>query len=135
MIKPGWVRVNFNYFISEDEFQFILEAVHLIANHGWRLLPHYRFDASTAVWRHRRGLAQPPMSLHAIDYSQGGLSHPHGERNTASKADYASYVEEAHQLFATAGASVEAAEEILEAEAESLRWFPLPHEIRDQIPI
>ncbi|MBA3360855.1 MAG: aminotransferase class V-fold PLP-dependent enzyme [Acidimicrobiia bacterium] len=135
VIKPGWVRVNFNYFISEDEFQFILEAVHLIANHGWRLLPHYRFDASTAVWRHRRGLAQPPISLHEIDYSQGGLSHPHGERNTASKADYASYVEEAHQLFATAGASVEAAEEILEAEAESLRWFPLPHEIRDQIPI
>jgi len=129
VIKPGWVRVNFNYFISEDEFQFILEAVHLIASHGWRLLPHYRFDSSTAVWRHRRGLAQPPMSLYEIDYSQGGLSHPHSERTTASTADYAIYIEEAHQLFATAGASVEAAEEILEAEAESLRWFPLPQEI------
>ena len=26
-IKPGWVRVNFNYFISEAVFEFILDAV------------------------------------------------------------------------------------------------------------
>ena len=32
VIKPGWVRVNFNYFIDDNEFQYILEAVHLIAN-------------------------------------------------------------------------------------------------------
>ena len=37
-IKPGWVRVNFNYFISEKVFDFILDAVHLVANEGWRLL-------------------------------------------------------------------------------------------------
>lgn len=133
VIKPGWVRVNFNYFIGEDEFSYILESVHLIAEHGWRLLPHYRFDAATAVWRHRRGLAQPPISLHEIDYSLGALSRPHLERSKASKSDYASYIAEALELFATAGASVETAEEILEAEAELLRWFPLPQEITDQI--
>ena len=38
-IKPGWVRVNFNYFIAEAVFEFILEAVHLVATHGWKLLP------------------------------------------------------------------------------------------------
>ncbi|HEY7583658.1 MAG TPA: aminotransferase class V-fold PLP-dependent enzyme, partial [Acidimicrobiia bacterium] len=45
VVKPGWVRVNFNYFISEEEFEFIVEGVHLIAQFGWRLLPHYRFEA------------------------------------------------------------------------------------------
>ena len=30
-IKPGWVRVNFNYFISETVFDFILAAVDLVA--------------------------------------------------------------------------------------------------------
>ncbi len=44
-IKPGWVRVNFNYFISETVFQYILDAVELVATEGWRLLPQYRFDA------------------------------------------------------------------------------------------
>ena len=43
-IKPGWVRVNFNYFISEAVFEFILGAVELVASDGWRLLPHYRFE-------------------------------------------------------------------------------------------
>jgi hypothetical protein len=72
------------------------------------------------------------MSLHEIDYSEGSLRHPHGERALASRADCVSYIEEAHRLFATAGASIESAEAILEAEAEQLRWFPLPHEITEQ---
>jgi selenocysteine lyase/cysteine desulfurase len=38
-IKPGWVRVNFNYFISEEAFEFILEAVHFVAREGAKLLP------------------------------------------------------------------------------------------------
>ena len=37
-IKPGWVRVNFNYFISEAVFDYIVEAVRLVAREGWRLL-------------------------------------------------------------------------------------------------
>ena len=31
-IKPGWVRVNFNYFISEAVFDYIVEAVALVAD-------------------------------------------------------------------------------------------------------
>ena len=30
-VKPGWVRVNFNYFITDAEFEFILEAIEIIA--------------------------------------------------------------------------------------------------------
>ncbi len=38
-IKPGWVRVNFNYFIDERVFEYIVEAVKVVAEDGWRLLP------------------------------------------------------------------------------------------------
>ena len=62
-IKPGWVRVNFNYFISEPVFDYIVEAVRLVARHGWRLLGDYRFDPATGLWRHRRGPAEPPLRL------------------------------------------------------------------------
>ena len=54
-IKPGWVRVNFNYFISEPVFEYVIEAVNLVAGEGWRLLPDYRFDIHTGIWRHRLG--------------------------------------------------------------------------------
>ena len=30
-IKPGWVRVNFNYFISEAVFDYLVDAVDLVA--------------------------------------------------------------------------------------------------------
>lgn len=129
VIKPGWVRVNFNYFISEEEFQFIVEAVHLIAEHGWRLLPHYRFEAGTALWRHHRGLPHPPLSLFEIDYAHGLLEHNAGTRAAAGPEEYPHYMEEAHTLVATSSAGIDLVEDILDAEAESLRWFPLPHEV------
>jgi len=40
-IKPGWVRVNFNYFIDRHVFDYLIEAVRLVAEQGWRLLPLY----------------------------------------------------------------------------------------------
>ena len=38
-LKPGWVRVNFNYFISAAAARFIVDAVDLVAAEGHRLLP------------------------------------------------------------------------------------------------
>jgi selenocysteine lyase/cysteine desulfurase len=129
VVKPGWVRVNFNYFISEEEFEFIVEGVHLIAQFGWRLLPHYRFEAGTALWRHRRGLPHPPLSLFEIDYGHGLLEHRASGRASASADEYPRYVSDARTLFATAAVDSEVIDDILDAEAESLRWFPLPHEV------
>ena len=37
-IKPGWVRVNFNYFIDDDTFDYIVDAVSLLADEGRKLL-------------------------------------------------------------------------------------------------
>ena len=71
-IKPGWVRVNFNYFISEVVFGYLLEAVHLVADQGWKLLGDYRFDPATGLWRHRRGPVEPPLRLHALRYDADG---------------------------------------------------------------
>jgi selenocysteine lyase/cysteine desulfurase len=56
-IKPGWVRVSFNCFISEVVADFLVEAVDLLAGHGHRLLGEYRFDPCSGHWRHR--LAPP----------------------------------------------------------------------------
>jgi len=51
--KLGFVRLSFSYFISDEVFEYILEAVHLLADHAWKLLPLYRFDACSGLWHHR----------------------------------------------------------------------------------
>ena len=56
--------------------RFILDAVDLVATEGWRLLPWYRFDAATGLWRHAAGLAEPPMSLDAVSFDPKGSTPP-----------------------------------------------------------
>ena len=55
-IKPGWVRVNFNYFISETVFHYIVDAVRLVAREGWRLLGGLPVRPAT------RPVAAPPRA-------------------------------------------------------------------------
>ena len=98
-IKPGWVRVNFNYFISEAVFEYILDAVELVARDGWRLLPQYRFDPPTGLWRHAAGLAEPPLSLHDIRYVDGAMRYA-AHRHHAPESRLADHLAEARALLA-----------------------------------
>ncbi len=95
-IKPGWVRVNFNYFISEAVFDYIVQAVHLVATHGWTLLPEYRFEARTGLWRHRGGLVEPPLRLVDLHYDEDGRAAlADAARRKAPEAALAGYLAEA----------------------------------------
>ncbi|HEX5466522.1 MAG TPA: aminotransferase class V-fold PLP-dependent enzyme [Candidatus Limnocylindrales bacterium] len=100
-IKPGWVRVNFNYFISQAVFDFILEAVALTAAEGWRLLPRYRFDVANGTWHHRDGLPEPPLSLDDIAYEDGRMRYV-AHRHREPESRLADYLAEARTLFAEA---------------------------------
>ncbi len=129
-IKPGWVRVNFNYFISETVFDFILAAVHLVAKEGWKLLPGYRFDPATAQWHHRGGRAGKPMRLDEITYRSGRMEYAE-HHATEPESALGGYLEEAKQILAEAGKGEDMTEEApeLSADFEHLRWFPMPGEI------
>jgi selenocysteine lyase/cysteine desulfurase len=128
-IKPGWVRVNFNYFVSETVFRYVLDAVHLVAEQGWKLLPDYRFDAASGLWRHRDGPIAPPLSLHDLRYgADGDLRYPrHPQR--APESALAGHLADARELLAA-----RVADTVWEPPAgvgvdfESLRWFELPAE-------
>jgi len=130
-IKPGWVRVNFNYFISDAVFEFITEAVNLVATHGWKLLPWYRFDTGTAEWIHVDGRGDAPFSLFDISYSDGSLQYAANPAN-ASDTELALYLEEARTLFASIDPSKGPTQPPVEATAsfEDLRWFLLSEEVR-----
>ena len=128
-IKPGWVRVNFNYFISEPVFEFILAAVELVASDGWRLLPHYGFEPASAMWRHVGGTAEPPLSLRDVSFRGGTMRWP-SHRRTEPESRLAGYVDEAVRLLAAPPAPpVTPKHLVVDDDFEALRWFPLPDEV------
>lgn len=128
-IKPGWVRINFNYFISEEVFRYIINAVSMIADHGWRLISDYRFDPLTGRWRHRLGPVEPPLRLRQVSYDANGeLQYPHHE-DKAPESALIEYLDTAHQLFHTLPDTSNDTEDLTTAlgpEFEHLRWFELP---------
>ena len=73
-VKPGWVRLGFNYFFDDATVDYIITAVDMIARDGWRLLPYYRFDKKTGIWRHKDMRDHQRPSLHAISWQSGAMS-------------------------------------------------------------
>lgn len=134
-IKPGWVRVNFNYFLSETQFKFILDAIHLIANEGWRLLPHYNFNPDTGEWRHRAHNPSDVLRLGEVSYRTGKMEY---RSRHATEPEWAlpGYIEEANTIIAAATVefqTLELVDPIRTADFEELRWFPLPSEVLAEI--
>jgi selenocysteine lyase/cysteine desulfurase len=131
-IKPGWMRINFNYFISEAAFEYLVEALHMVAEHGWKLLPAYRFDPETALWTHKRGRPEPPMRLSDISYSSGGLEY-RSRHATEPESALSDYLAEARRIFAEASSRASFGRDVedphLSGDFERLRWFPLPTEV------
>ncbi len=132
-VKPGWVRVNFNYFLSETQFQFLIDAIHLIATDGWKLLPHYRFCAESGLWQHRRGRPSAAMRLADVSYRTGKMEY---RSRHATEPEWAlpGYLDDARRIIAEAVGAYGAApgdlgDPPLTDDFEHLRWFALPAEV------
>lgn len=134
-IKPGWARINFNYFLSEHMVEFLLAAVEFIAEEGWKLLPQYRFDPRTGLWCHQEYSAPKTLSLADLAYEEGNLTYRSAVLTTP-EADLDGYFDAARGIIAEATAGeggVRPEAEPLPAAFEHLRWFPLPGEIWDEL--
>ena len=126
VMRPGWVRLNFNYFVSEQEFEYLLSAIELVAEHGWRLLPYYHFDTQAGVWRYlgqRVPYHSDLRALRFLDYrtAKDGL--------VAQSVSLEGVLDSARQqLLSAAPAATCSSLELCES-AERLRWFVLPREV------
>ncbi len=132
-IKPGWVRVNFNYFIDDTTFDYILSAVEHVANEGWRLLPYYRFEPGSGLWIHRDGLGTELVSLLDIDYDAGDMKYPAPRQSEVR--ELSAYLDEGLATMLGAGEHLPQPLERpeLTEDFEHLRWFPLPDDARPPI--
>jgi selenocysteine lyase/cysteine desulfurase len=125
-VKPGWTRVNLNYFISEATVGYIAAAVELIAADGYRLLPDYRFDPRTGLWRHAAGPPRPPITLAEAGYGPDGEMDYPRRRGQAGEEAFPGYLRQARAILAARPARLDQGPTGLPPEFEALRWFPLP---------
>jgi hypothetical protein len=127
-IKPGWVRVNFNYFIDDSTFDYLVEAVSLIASHGAALLGEYDFEPDTGLWHHRLGSRGPSMSLSEISYASGTMRFEN--RRHREPIDLERHLATAHELFHAGGAVPDdIPAPSTNADFETLRWFPYASDV------
>jgi selenocysteine lyase/cysteine desulfurase len=121
--KLAFTRLSLHYFMSETVFEYILEAVHLVANEGWKLLPLYGFDPDSGLWRHRD--ARPRVALALRD-----VLHRPAPHATAPESVLPGYLERARQIIRAVDAAPPSALQApaLTPDFERVRWFPLPGE-------
>ncbi len=149
-LKPGWVRLGFNYFISDPVFEFMLRAVEWVADSGWKLLPQYCFDPDTARWSHHGEDPASSLRLSDISYGNGKPQFPaHPALGPEfALADYVDAAQAAVQVAvqeACGGSGATAMEDAAMEDTEdtvdtvfpeaykNLRWFPLPGEVAAEL--
>jgi hypothetical protein len=128
-IKPGWTRLNFNYFIPPATCDYLIGAVHLIAQDGWKLLTDYRFDPATGLWHYAEAPKEPPLRLSQVTYDGEGVLHYPSAHDQAPPNAYALYLERAQALLDARSATPawdDHEPSGLASDFEDLRWFTLP---------
>lgn len=159
LLRPGFVRLNFHYSMSQSTFQFVLTALQEIAQHGWKLLPLYKYNMDTGEWLHRKwSLQQGRRWLGSINYFQadGGVGfhvpeqqhHPGKASKAASLKSgvlqsfdtkeeyYALCLQQSAALYDSQVArSTDSTDPSLlfEEKSRDLRWFLMPSEAREYL--
>jgi selenocysteine lyase/cysteine desulfurase len=124
-IKPGWVRINFNYFISDTVADYLTDAVALIAAGGHRLLVDYRFDPHTGLWRHRHA-ATAMLHLADLHYNADGTLTGPALRPAAGEEVLGGYLRQAAEVIGDHADDLDDGPTGLPPDFETLRWFHLP---------
>jgi hypothetical protein len=127
--KLAFTRLSFPYHISEAAFAYVVDAVHLIADEGWKLLPLYRFDPDTALWEHHAAERSAPVGLRAM------LDAAPPRFARAPDSVLAGQLDAARRLIDATDAQPPAlpSEPSWSAEFERIRWFPMPGEALERL--
>lgn len=139
VLRPGFVRLSLNYFVSPEEVDYLLNAIDFVAREGWKLLPEYTFQPETNEWLH---LSTKSLSgrkwLGEIAYASGKMVYPKSDKQTQrTTSDLPMQFQEAVKTVKTseqqmildhAIEELSQEHELMREDAEELRWFVYPNE-------
>lgn len=140
MLRPGFARLSFPFFMSEAEVAFVLEALKMVATEGWKLLPQYVLDPDTGEWRHHtNSVFKDRKWLGSIRYTDGKMIT--SERRVSGPGvfpqSYSDCLQTARNIFNRARKMAQRyplqidQSIIFTDETRLLRWFILPNEAQD----
>ena len=101
VLRPGFARLNLPWFASDEEVDFVLEALALTCESAWKLMPQYRFNNETGEWKHFDNLEYRERKwLGNISYASGKFEFRQ-QSNTAARQDlnFGSILSEARSVF------------------------------------
>lgn len=141
MLRPGFSRVSFPYFMDDAQVDYILQAIKFVADDGWKFLPQYKFNHKSGAWKHTSRFTKFPnrkwLSHFATSMNQGPLPKidssdakalsEHQQENFALAQQLA---DESVKNQVSVAAS---AAQMLDDSYEALRWFVYPTEAADAI--
>ena len=146
VLRPGFTRLNLSWFSSDDEVNFVLDALAFIAEHGWKIMPQYIFNNETGEWRHHTNqVFRERRWLGNISYASGKFSYDsrsseelpnHSDIKNSSIDDFESVLNNAYQIVIEAPKVAQKLQVpdqriLFQDEAEKLRWMILPCETKE----
>ncbi|CAH0490865.1 unnamed protein product [Peronospora farinosa] len=145
MLRPGFTRMSFPYFMGTAEIEYVLTAVNFVATDGWKFLPQYKFDHKSGVWKHwtrftkfpnRKWISHFATSLESKARSKNldGNDETLAAHRTENLIEARRLANEASKKsFASQVVAKSAAQMLEEADDEALRWFVYPSEAVEAI--
>ena len=146
LLRPGFTRLSFPWMLSEEEVDYVCNALQCVSEHGWRMLPQYKYDHSTGEWSHKSRLNKFP---HRIWLSRAFSKHmqpsPLEMKVAEDKKDkkevcLADQLRQGIEILSGCdpcddlvhgNSTTESM--VLDPLAERLRWFVLPSEVRERM--
>lgn len=146
-IKPGFTRLSLSYFATEDEVNYILDAVRAVADHAWKLLPLYRYNTRTGEWKHKTRFAENPTRLWLRDSNLlsgdnkdkfAGVNTEKSASNVYPKPDFSKLLEQSIAQIHAAAEEAKAEQLsdqtlIFQGPSAPLRWFVMPSEVHSEV--
>eukprot|EP00112_Aurelia_sp_Birch-Aquarium-sp1_P009486 Seg208.7 transcript_id=Seg208.7/GoldUCD/mRNA.D3Y31 product=tRNA-cytidine protein_id=Seg208.7/GoldUCD/D3Y31 len=134
IMRPGFARLNLPFFMSNGGIDFVLKAVSMVAEHGWKLLPQYNMNPATGEWRHWKNLTFKDRKwLGAVNYRKGEIEYPLSPRWKETPPSYNEIIANAKVIFEKANSKkangkISDQSILFGDDGEKYRWFLLPSE-------
>ncbi|KAL8233590.1 hypothetical protein R6Q59_019690 [Mikania micrantha] len=99
--KMGLTRVSFPYYMSSEEYEFILDAIEFVAVYGQRFLPLYHLNWKTGSWTFKTNILEDTFCKEKDCKFCGSICKPNAQQKVMNLVDfdkYAFYIEVAKHM-------------------------------------
>ena len=138
-LRPGFSRLNLPWFASNDEIDYIIDALDFVASHGWQFMPQYIFNHETGEWKHHTNqVFKERKWLGNFNFDNGKVSFDHTKYEEL-KESHSDILAKAHVLLketTKVSSKLHLPDQSLlfqDAKVGKLRWILLPSDVKTRL--